>query len=45
MKYYVFCSRYILFERKAKHWKEFYSEPVALLFMKVNGYKLIAKGK
>jgi len=45
MKYYVYSTKYDRGDRRMARWVEFESQVVAMLFAKVNGYKLIAKGK
>lgn len=48
MKYYVYIDRMTFIclpAIKGRYWKSFDSKLSALVFAKVNGYKLIAKGK
>lgn len=45
MKYYVYATKFNPTRRKQRIWVEFENLITAKLFAKVNGYKLIAKGK
>jgi hypothetical protein len=45
MKYYVYSTKYDRGDRRMARWVEFDNLITAKLFAKVNGYKLLAKGK